>query len=263
MKAIAVFGRKGGSGKTLVSHMLSHGMTMLGYTVVMLQTDVRTNRPPDLVEGREYFLATTRGDDNDSNFLLKTFDRTSALSNSILVIDGGANRRNIDLVLTPLTDLILVPTGYSHEDVQVAEADFWELSNKLRESKSEAEAYILMNRWPGVARKLQQVQQKPWVRDFIVRTERQKSLFPFFIPDMPSLLDMANSEAPRTTPLIDGKARAFATFVARKLGLIEGTVDNLPSAFEMAASQAVDDDEGEGGGGSGRRMPELALAKAS
>lgn len=262
MKAIAVFGRKGGSGKTLVSHMLSHGMSMLGYTVVMLQTDVRTNRPPDLVEGRDYFLASTRGDQTDTDFLLKTFDRTAGMSNSILVIDGGANRRNIDLVLTPLSDLILVPTGYSCEDVQVAEADFWELTGKLQEAKSEAEVFILMNRWPGLYRKLQQVQQKPWVKEFITRTERQRCLFPFFIPDMPSLLDMANSEAPKTTPLIDGKARSFATFVSRKLGLMEGGAEMGPSAFEMAFEE---DEEGGSSSAAAAAMPErdFDLAKAS
>lgn len=263
MKTIAVFGRKGGSGKTLVSHMLSHGMSMLGYNVVMLQTDVRTNRPPDMVDGRDYWLASAKGEQSDPDFLLKTFEKTAEISNSVLVIDGGANRRNIDLVLTPLSDLVLVPTGYSDEDVQVAEADFWELTEKLQQAGSTAEAYILMNRWPGVTKKLRQIQQKPWIKEFTLRAERQKYLFPFFIPDMPSLLDMANGAAPKTTLLIDAKAKAFATFVARKVGLLEGVGNMQSSAFDGAVD---DDDDGEGGSAAppaGKPEREFEMAKAS
>lgn len=227
MKAIAVFGRKGGSGKTLLSHFLSHGMSLLDYTTIMLQTDVRTARPPEIINTRSYMLASTRGDGTDLTLIQKVIDKAGALPNSVLVMDGGANRRNLDLALAPLADLVLVPTGYSAEDIAVAEQDYWELSGRLAEVESSAEVYIVMNRWPGLTRKLNHIQQKQWVREFLSRCDRQGNLFPYFVPDMPSLLDMAHGEDPKYTPLIDGRARAFARLVARKLGLAggEGAVD--------------------------------------
>src|SRR5690606_6199450 len=194
MKAIAVFGRKGGSGKTLLSHFLSHGMSLLDFTTIMLQTDVRTARPPEIIDTRSYMLASTRGDGTDLTLIQKVIDKASALPNSVLVMDGGANRRNLDLALAPLADLVLVPTGYSAEDIAVAEQDYWELTGRLSEVGSSAEVYIVMNRWPGLTRKLNHIQQKQWVREFLARCDRQDNLFPYFVPDMPSLLDMAHGE---------------------------------------------------------------------
>ena len=256
MKVIAVFGRKGGSGKTMVSHFLAHGMSMLNYTTIMLQTDVRTSRPAEILEGRSYMLASIRGDPgSDITLIQKVVDQVEAIPNSVLIIDGGANRRNLDLALVPLADIVLVPTGYSPEDLAVAEADFWELTNGMAEAGSKAEAFIIMNRWPGIVKKLHAIHQKGWVREFLVRAERQRNLFPFFVPDMPSLLDMANADSPRYTPLIDGKARGFARIVATKVGLTGhddedegGGSSDAVSAFDLAAANDGGEvDDGSGG----------------
>jgi len=239
MKAIAVFGRKGGSGKTLLSHFLSHGMSLLDFTTIMLQTDVRTARPPEIIDTRSYMLASTRGDGTDLTLIQKVIDKASALPNSVLVMDGGANRRNLDLALAPLADLVLVPTGYSAEDIAVAEQDYWELTGRLSEVGSSAEVYIVMNRWPGLTRKLNHIQQKQWVREFLARCDRQDNLFPYFVPDMPSLLDMAHGEDPKYTPLIDGRARSFARLVARKLGMA-----GMDGMADMDAADLTDEDDG-------------------
>lgn len=243
MKAIAVFGRKGGSGKTLVSHFLSHGMSLLNFTTIMLQTDVRTNRPAEILDGRSYMLASTQGDGTDERLIQKIVDHAGALNNSILVMDGGANRRKLDLALAPLADLVLVPTCYSPEDLAVAEADYWELQDRLTSEGSKAEVFIICNRWPGLVRKMNQIHQKPWVKEFFAKTERQGNLFPFYVPDMPSLLDMANGEAPRYTPLVDGRARGFASLVARKLGLNasdEGGGDGVFGLSEASQTEFED-----------------------
>ena len=226
MKAIGVFGRKGGSGKTMVSHFLSHGLSELKHATVMLQTDVRTTRPPELINTRAYMLASTRGDNSsDTDLILQLVEKVGQIPDSVLVADGGANRRNIDFALAHICNLILIPTGYSPEDVSVAEHDYWELTEYVSQNGLPAEVYIVMNRWPGVTQKLSRIQQRPWVREFLARCERNGNLFPYYLPDMPSLLDMAHGEDPKYTPMIDSKARAFAKLVALKIGLDGGADD--------------------------------------
>ena len=237
MKCIAVFGRKGGSGKTQVSHFLSHGLAMCGYPTIMLQTDVRAGRPPEFLDGRNYMLASTLGEGGDVvGKIEKIIEQARRLPGSVLVIDGGANRRNVDLAFAPLADLILIPTGYSPEDIAVAQADYEEFAEEFRRRGRAPEVYIVMNRWPGLYRKLTSVKGRPWIRDFFRDTDKAENRFPYYIPDMPSLLDMAHGEAPRYTPLIDGKSRSFASLVALKIGL----TDEIPEPM----SDDEDDDDG-------------------
>lgn len=246
MKTVCVFGRKGGTGKSTVSHFIAHGMQQLNYLTFMMQTDVRTNRPPEIVAGRNYYLASLRNEkQTDEKLIDQIISQVSRLQNSVLVIDGGANRRALDLKLLQFADLVLIPTGYSPEDIDVAEADYWELSNALVEMGKEADTYFVLNRWPGNTRKLQTINQKPWVSKFINRADRMNAMFPFFVPDMPSMIEMAYAESPRYTLMIDARARTFASLIAAKVGLtahIDGGDSN--GADEVDPDSEGADEEG-------------------
>jgi hypothetical protein len=87
----------------------------------------------------------------------------------------------------------------------------------MKEANWVGDICILRNRWPGTGQKRNALLQKKWVQLFMQKADRMQMLFPDFVPDMPSLLDMANADDPRTTPLIDAVATRFAEVVAARL----------------------------------------------
>jgi cellulose biosynthesis protein BcsQ len=233
MKVIGVFGKKGGSGKTLVAHYIAHGMSKgLKVETMVMQTDVRTVRPDEFVSGREYGMSSIPNEnpEKDFEYILKLYEKASQLPNLCLIIDGGANRTALDKKLAPLCDLVLIPFGYGKEDMDVAEADLWALKLEAKNAQKrqieqgfdpaiDTKVMLLQNRWPGTQSKFQSITNRPSVRDFLFKAEEQNMLFPKYIPDMPSLTEMANSNDPRHTPRIDGQTRSFARYVAAFLGM--------------------------------------------
>jgi cellulose biosynthesis protein BcsQ len=259
MKVVSILGKKGGSGKTLMSHYLAHGMASgLGLDTVVLQTDVRTERPTEIVDAREYIIQSIKNEspDADWNFILRTYVKLESRNPSpVLIIDGGANRSKLDLKLTLLSDIVLIPCGFSKEDIAVAEADFWAMAKAIKAEKERAmgkgkaplkdtQVFLLRNRWPGTQRLLDSVLSKEWIEKFMVQYDRMDVLFPRFVPDMQSLMDIAVTDDPRHTPRINGSARAFAEILATMLGIPferqpMGTVQNpgkLPILQEMDAA---------------------------
>ncbi len=233
MKVIGILSKKGGCGKTLVAHYIAHGMSKgLGIDTMVMQTDVRTERPDEFVNGREYAMSsiTNVNPEKDYEYILNLYEKASKLPNLCLIIDGGANRSALDRRLAPLCDLVLVPFGYGKEDMDVAEADLWAMKLEARNSQKkqleqgfapaiDTKIMLLQNRWPGTQSKFQSITNRPSVRDFLFKAEEQNLLFPKYIPDMPSLTEMANSNDPRHTPRIDGQTRSFARYVAAFLGM--------------------------------------------
>lgn len=233
MKVIGVFGKKGGSGKTLVSHYLAHGMSKgLGMETLLFQTDVRTVRPDDFHLKRQYQITSLPNEDPETDLkrILEIYAKFAPLSNLVMVIDGGANRSALDLALAPLCDVVFIPFGYGKEDVDVAENDYWAMRKKVHEEDLKAleqgrrplkdtRMFMLQNRWPGVKTKLDAIMAKPRVRDFIFKAEASQQLFPKYIPDMMSLTEISNATDPRYTLMIDAQAKTFARYVAMTLGL--------------------------------------------
>lgn len=234
MKVVSILGKKGGSGKTLMSHYLAHGMASgLGVETVVLQTDVRTERPTEMVESREYIMQSLKNEspEKDWEFILRTYVKLEDRNPSpLLIIDGGANRSPLDLKLTLLSDLVLIPCGFSKEDTAVAEADFWAMSKAARAEKikcneagneplKDTQVLLLRNRWPGTQSKLDAVMQKDWIERFMLQYEGLGALFPKYVPDMQSLMDIAVADDPRHTPRINGSARSFAEVIAMLIGV--------------------------------------------
>ena len=222
MKVIGCLGRKGGSGKTMVAHLLAHGLSK-GYGIFtnLVMTDVREGMPINFTEGRDYFISsiTNKNPEQDTKEMEKIVEFTSKVDDSILIIDGGANRANVDAAFAAICDMVLIPAGTSTEDLQVAESDYWGMIDMVQKEDTGTDVFIIRNRWPGVQKRREALLKRDWVREFMLKAERSGMLFPDFVPDMPSLQDMANADDPKSSPLIDSVATRFAEVVALRMGI--------------------------------------------
>lgn len=233
MKVIGVFGKKGGSGKTLVSHFLAHGMSKgLEIETLILQTDVRTVRPDEFHLKRSYLITSVPNIDpqTDLNHILKVYAKFATQQNLVMIIDGGANRSALDLALAALCDIVLIPVGTSKEDIDVADADYWAIRQSVHEKMKKAiaesgapfkqtQVLLLQNRWPGVKTKMDSLMAKPRISEYIFKAEQQGMLFPKYIPDMLSLTEIATHDDPKHTLMIDAQSKTFARYMAHALGL--------------------------------------------
>lgn len=216
---VGVLGRKGGTGKSLISHLLSHGITCLGGFSVMMMTDVRTTRPPEFVDGRSYMLASVPQDKELKDVMTPILSYMEQIKNSVMVIDGGANRRNVDLVVSELCDMVLIPTGSGAEEMQVAEADYFELQNYFSNAGITKDVFIVLNKWPGESRKRVVLEAKPRVKEMIGRWDRMGILFPDLFPYIQSFSDMSDGSDPKYNSRVDSRSKDFARLVTARLGL--------------------------------------------
>lgn len=239
---IGIFGRKGGSGKTLISHLLGLGLGQLNCMPIVLQTDVKNTEPVDAVMGRPYLHRGIEHDDSDTVKLQEIFFLSEKMHNPILIIDGGANRRNVDLAFSKMADLILIPTNFGKEDLATAEADYEEITENLEKIGSSAEVYIVLNRWPGAAKKRQSIEGKRWVTKYIRRWDKLGIIYPEEVTDMQSFVDMANADEPKYTPLVIGKSRLFADLIAKKFGL-DTSDESYERALQQLKSEKFESDE--------------------
>lgn len=131
MKIVGLFGSKGGTGKSTLSHLLALGCAMHGRPALVIHTDARD---PERHEGRPYHYL----DGRDPRTLYAALERAKAASDGIAVIDGGGNRAGIAGVLAQACDLVLIPCGIGGQDATMAIADLEALPG----------AWIVINRWP-------------------------------------------------------------------------------------------------------------------
>ncbi len=114
---VCVLGNKGGTGKTTLSHMISHGMALLGKRVVCVLTDLERER---LSKDNRLYLPF---DARDAGNLAKVVATLNGVSDWFGVIDGGGNRSDTDSHLANLADLVLLPFRDSHEDMRTVQRD--------------------------------------------------------------------------------------------------------------------------------------------
>jgi chromosome partitioning protein len=141
---ICIIGNKGGTGKTTLSHMLSHGMTLLGHRSVCVLTDV--SREPLDPDGRSYLIADARS----REALARVSEKIRSLRAWMGVIDGGGNRSEMDRRLYALSDLVLLPFRDSAEDIRTL----------TRDLELFPQAYAVPSQWPII----------PWQREAADRT---------------------------------------------------------------------------------------------
>ena len=131
-RIICVIGNKGGTGKTTISHMLCHGLGLLGQRSVCVLTD--SCREPLDPAGRRYLVADARSRDA----LAKVTAKIRTLKAWLGVIDGGGNRTEMDRQLYGVADLVLLPFRDSHEDIRTV----------IRDLEMFPRAYAVPSQWP-------------------------------------------------------------------------------------------------------------------
>jgi len=129
---VCILGNKGGTGKTTLSHMISHGMALLGKRVVCVLTDLERERLSK--DGRRYLPFDAREPGN----LSKVVATLNHVDDWFGVIDGGGNRPDIDSHLANQADLVLLPFRDSHEDMRTV----------LRDLEWMPRAWGLPSQWP-------------------------------------------------------------------------------------------------------------------
>ncbi len=131
-KLICVIGNKGGTGKTSITHMLCHGFGLLNRRAIAVLTD--TSREPLFRGDRGYTPLDGRTPDQ----LEKILAKLEAMPEWIGVIDGGANRSEMDKHLYEVTSLTILPFRDSHEDIRTVRHDLGIY----------AKAYGIPSQWP-------------------------------------------------------------------------------------------------------------------
>jgi chromosome partitioning protein len=131
-KLICVIGNKGGTGKTSITHMLCHGFGLLGMRSIAVLTDPA--REPLLRANRGY----TPVDGRTPEQLEKILAKLETMPGWIGVIDGGANRPEMDTQLYKVANLTLLPFRDSHEDIRTVRQDL----------ESYPEAFGVPSQWP-------------------------------------------------------------------------------------------------------------------
>jgi chromosome partitioning protein len=131
-KVIVLAGDKGGSGKTTSSHAIAHGLAMYGISAFHISTDSRREILPP--KTRRY--ATLDG--REPAMLGALLDRLATMAETVVLIDGGGGRPDVDRVLAQVADLTILPFMQSQTDLRVVRADLDRLPD----------AVGLPNRWP-------------------------------------------------------------------------------------------------------------------
>lgn len=124
MIRISVLGNKGGSGKTLLSHVICYGLGACGVPSYHFTTD--QNRKILSQEGRYYAIL----DGRDPGALRRLLE-SLASRHGVAVIDGAANNVDADARLAGLSNMVLVPFQASAEDLRVAGEDMRRLPAAL------------------------------------------------------------------------------------------------------------------------------------
>lgn len=212
---IAIIGNKGGTGKTTLSHLLCHGLGLLGRRSACVLTD--TTRQPLDPRGRRYVIADARSLDT----LKRIIDKLRPLDDWIGVIDGGGNRPDVDRRLYALSDLALLPFRESHEDIRTVTADLEQFPR----------AYAVPSQWPV----------NVWQREAADRAVAQlmapylgRILRPVPAVSATKLLLQKHLPAQLPTPL-NNTARAFARQLLEVLDLGR----ELPSSFDEAEGEEI------------------------
>jgi len=198
---IAIIGNKGGTGKTTLSHLLCHGLGLLGYKSACLITD--TAREPLNPEGRRYVIADARSPATLERIVAKL--RT--LDDWIGVLDGGGNRPEVDKRLYALADLALLPFRESAEDIRTV----------IRDLAHYPRAYAVPSQWPVSNRWQQQAADKLVAQMMTPYRDR-----PVPALSATKLLLLKQIPAHLPTPL-NNAARQFARQMVELLSLHEET----------------------------------------
>ena len=230
---VCIIGNKGGTGKTTLSHMIAHGMGLLGKHAVCVLTDFDRDKLSKV--NRRYLPFDARAPEN----LAKVIRTLNNVPDWFGVIDGGGNRPDMDRKLAGLSDLVLLPFRDSHEDIRTV----------IKDLERFPDAYALPCQWPT----------NPWAREAADRMV-QHALTPYAnrildpIPVLAASKQLLMDEVPARLPtalnsacsqlamqILELWGLSFATDPAAVLG------QPVPSAVRPMVSSSV-------------RVPAMAIA---
>jgi hypothetical protein len=129
---VCFVGNKGGTGKTTLTHLLAHGLGLSGQRAVAALTD--GGREPLSKANRTYLPVDARTPDA----LARIAAKLQAVDGWFGILDGGANRPEMDERLSRLAHLVLLPFRDSPEDLRTVRSDL----------RRFPQAYALPSQWP-------------------------------------------------------------------------------------------------------------------
>ena len=131
MRIVAIFGSKGGTGKSTLAHLLALGAALHEQPSLVIHTDARE---PERHEGRPYHFF----DGRDPRRLYAALERAKSATAGLAVLDGGGNRHGVAEVLSRTADMVLIPCGIGGQDAPTALVDLAALPGAL----------VVVNRFP-------------------------------------------------------------------------------------------------------------------
>jgi chromosome partitioning protein len=196
-RLICVIGNKGGTGKTSITHMLCHGLGLLGLRSIAVLTD--NAREPLLRNNRGY----TPVDGRSPEKLEKVLAKLETMPDWIGVVDGGANRPEMDQKLYEESRLTLLPFRDSHEDIRTVRQDLEKFTK----------AYGIPSQWPT----------NPWQQmaaehtlDNLMQDFRPRLLEPVYTVSSSKLL--LETQLPNDLPtVLNNVCRGLAKQVLQKM----------------------------------------------
>ena len=136
MRGVALTQRKGGSGKTALSHALALGASWDNVPAYLMHTD---NREPLKVNGRPYMYYDAREPET-----LQTLVNAAINTDGLCIIDSAGNRPEFDAWIARYVDLVLIPVMPDQEDVKEALVQM-----DVLESQGAQNVRYLINNFPS------------------------------------------------------------------------------------------------------------------
>lgn len=136
MKAIAISGNKGGTGKTSLSHALALGAAWHDVLSVLCHTD---NRKPMYIQNRPYLYYDASEPDSYNDIVKKCIDMEG-----LFIVDGGGNRETFDKWIAGDMDLILIPVVPDPEDVKQALSQY-----DILKDAGATDVVFIVNKYPS------------------------------------------------------------------------------------------------------------------
>ena len=136
MRGVALTQRKGGSGKTVLSHALALGASWHNIPAYLMHTD---NREPLKVNGRPYMYYDAREPKT-----LQTLIDSAINADGLCIIDSAGNRPEFDKWIAQYVDLVLIPVMPDPEDVKEALVQM-----DVLESQGAQNVRYLINNYPS------------------------------------------------------------------------------------------------------------------
>jgi cellulose biosynthesis protein BcsQ len=199
---ICVIGSKGGTGKTTLTHMLGHGLSLLEHRPVCIFTD--SHRETLDSKERRYRYGDARNPVQLEACIGQLRDQ-----DDLGIVDGETGHGDVDRTLYGLADLVLLPFRDSSEDIQ----------SVLRDMAQFPQAYAVPCQWPTNLRQ-QRVANR--LLDECLGHYKNQILQPVFAHSTTKLL--LNHRIPDIIPAtLNNACRDLAQQIIRLLSLLPQT----------------------------------------